>query len=73
MAAQQERGVRPGDVVHVTGHQVGDQPTLGEVLEVLGASDREHYRIRWEDGHESTLYPGSDLTISRRGRLVAHR
>jgi uncharacterized protein DUF1918 len=25
----------------------------GEVIEVIGQGDREHYRIRWEDGHES--------------------
>jgi hypothetical protein len=29
----------------------------GEVIEVIGQGEREHYRIRWQDGHESVYFP----------------
>jgi hypothetical protein len=42
---------------------------VGEILEVLGEPDRVHYRVRWDVGNESVLYPSSDATIRRsRGR-----
>jgi Domain of unknown function (DUF1918). len=37
----------------------------GEVLEVLGTGDAEHYRVRWEDGHESIFYPGPDARVQQ--------
>ena len=30
----------------------------GEVIEVIGQGEREHYRIRWQDGNESIYFPG---------------
>jgi hypothetical protein len=30
----------------------------GEVIEVIGQGEREHYRIRWQDGHESIYFSG---------------
>ena len=53
----------PGDIVTVEGHKVGDARRIGEIVEVLGERDHEHYRVRWEDGHESLFYPSSDATI----------
>jgi hypothetical protein len=53
---------RVGDVVEITGHRVGDAPRLGEILEVIGRPEY-HLRVRWEDGHESIFYPGSDVVI----------
>ena len=41
-------------------------PTLrrhGEVIEVIGQGEREHYRIRWQDGHESVYFPGPDARV----------
>jgi Domain of unknown function (DUF1918) len=35
----------------------------GEVIEVLGQGEREHYRVRWEDGHESVYFPGPDARL----------
>ena len=31
----------------------------GVVLEVLGADDQPRYRVRWDDGHESTFSPAA--------------
>jgi len=54
---------RPGDVVEVVGHRVGDAPRSGEILEVLGPDARPHFRVRWEDGRVSLLFPGTDVLV----------
>ena len=35
----------------------------GEVVEVIGQGEREHYRVRWQDGHESVYFPGPDARV----------
>ncbi|MPY95632.1 MAG: DUF1918 domain-containing protein [Acidimicrobiia bacterium] len=35
----------------------------GEVLEVVGDGEALHYRVRWEDGHESLFYPSSTAHV----------
>ena len=61
-----------GDLIEITGHSVGDAPRAGEILEVLGDPGHEHFRVRWEDGHESINFPAEDALIrhprSRRQR-----
>lgn len=52
-----------GDLILVTGHRVGESERIAEILEVLGEPPNERYRVRWDDGHESVHYPGSDATI----------
>ena len=48
----------PGDVVVVHGHTTGDAGRTGVILEVLdAASGHEHYRVRWDEEHE-TLFSG---------------
>jgi hypothetical protein len=49
-----------GDEIVVDGPHLGDLPKKGEVLEVLDRGGVEHYRVRWDDGHEALFYPGSD-------------
>lgn len=59
----QDMTVAAGDRLVVRAHHQGEQERDAEVLEILGG-DRPHYRVRWQDdGHESTLYPGSDVFI----------
>jgi uncharacterized protein DUF1918 len=29
--------------------------------------EREHYRIRWQDGHESVYFPGLDVRVMPAG------
>jgi hypothetical protein len=48
-----------GDKIVVDNTELGSPPRTGEVLEVLGEGDTAHYRVRWDDGHESVFYPGS--------------
>jgi len=62
-AQKPTRHPKAGDVVEITGHRVGDAPRTGEILEVLGDSAQPHFRVRWEDGHESIFYPSSDAVV----------
>ncbi len=59
---------RAGDVVEVFGHRVGDAARSGEILEVLGPEAHPHYRVRWEDGRVSLLYPGADVHVKHQRR-----
>jgi hypothetical protein len=57
--------VREGDVVVVSGHRVGEVERTGEILQVLGTPARQHFLVRWDDGHESVFYPGGDAIVRR--------
>lgn len=50
---------RVGDEIVVDNMTLGHPPRQGEVLEVLGEGETMHYRVRWDDGHESLFFPGS--------------
>jgi len=54
---------RVGDLVIVQGPRVGVPSRMGEILEVLGTGEHEHYRVRWDDERESIFTPGSDAVI----------
>jgi ribosomal protein L4 len=54
---------KAGDMIEITGHAVHDAPKTAEILEVLGEAEHEHFRVRWEDGHESIFFPGEDAVI----------
>jgi Domain of unknown function (DUF1918) len=65
--SQPHRRAEPGAVIVIAGHRVGDQRRKGEILDVLGSPEHEHYRVRWEEGSETIFYPGaSDATIEPR-------
>jgi hypothetical protein len=54
---------QPGDLLEIQGHSIGDPTRTGEILEVLGTPEHAHFRVRWEDGHESIFYPSSDAIV----------
>jgi hypothetical protein len=56
---------KPGDWLVVGGHRVGEAERKAEVLEVRGDKGSPPYYVRWADGHESLVYPGSDITVER--------
>jgi hypothetical protein len=58
-----------GDLIVVHGHRIGEPGRTCEILEVLGAGEHECYRVRWDDGRESIITPGSDAVI----RPARHR
>jgi hypothetical protein len=64
---------RTGDRIIVESEKVGQPAREGEILEVVEASYGTRYRVRWDDGHESTIRPvaGSARSIPRRKRAKA--
>jgi hypothetical protein len=54
---------RVGDRLVVRRHRAGDVERRGEVLEVRGEDGAPPYLVRWSDGHESILVPGSETSI----------
>lgn len=54
-----------GDQIVVEAAMVDRSRRRGEVVEVLGTGDGEHYRVRWDDGHESIFYPGGDARVEQ--------
>jgi Domain of unknown function (DUF1918) len=55
---------KTGDRIVVESTHVGQPRREGEIVEVVpGEGDNEHYRVRWEDGHESIYFPSSDCRV----------
>jgi len=54
---------RVGDRIVIESRKVGAGRKTGEIVEVIHGSGGEHYRVRWDDGHESVAYPSSDASI----------
>lgn len=64
MSAKRDAPARPGDVVVVHGHSTGDPGRTGVILEVLDrASAHEHYRVRWDEEHESLHFPAQGTRV----------
>ena len=56
------RAARVGDWVQARGIH-GELAREGEILEILGQAGHEHFRVRWDESHESILYPADGVTI----------
>lgn len=52
-----------GDRLVVRGHHQGEPQQDGEILKVIGERGAPPYLVRWADGHESEVFPGSDAFI----------
>jgi len=55
---------KQGDQIVITTTTLDALRRHGEVIE---QGEREHYRIRWEDGHESVYFPGPDARVVSAG------
>lgn len=53
---------RVGDWIETRGVH-GEPARRGEILELLGRGGHEHYRVRWDEQHESILYPADGVII----------
>jgi len=53
---------RPGDRLEARGVH-GEAPRRGEIVEVLGRADHRRYRVRWDDGHESIMFPADGVSV----------
>ena len=63
---------RTGDWLEIHGPS-GKRSRRGQITEVLGAAGREHYRVRWEEQHESIFYPAAGVVILQRSTGTAQR
>ena len=56
-----------GDRLVVESQKVGTSAREGDILEVIEAAYGIRYRVRWDDGHESTIRPaaGTARTIPK--------
>ncbi len=54
---------RPGDRIVIRGRTVETPDRHGEIVEVRGENGEPPYRVRFGEGHESVVYPGSDFVI----------
>lgn len=64
MASTSSHGaeVAAGDRLVVHAHHQGQPERDAEILEVLGA-DGPPFRVRWDDGRESIIFPGPDVFV----------
>ena len=53
-----------GDAVEVKGLP-GKPAKQAQITEVLGAGEHVHFRVRWEDEHQSLLYPKEGAFVHR--------
>jgi len=53
----------PGDEIVVDAVHTGEASRKGEILTVETRNGIVHYRVRWDDGHESIFFPGPTTHI----------
>ena len=37
----------------------------GQIVEILGGPGHEHYKVRWDEAHESIVFPADGVNIIR--------
>ena len=52
-----------GDRIRVHGRTVGAGEQHGEIVEVRGENGQPPYLVRFSDGHEGLIFPGSDCEV----------
>jgi len=73
MASDLKTGARSGDLLVVKSNRVGAPERVGLILEVRGQHGEPPYLVRWEDGHEALIYPGTDATVKHKKSRKADR
>ena len=56
----------PGDWIVARGLP-GLSQRKGLIVEVLGAGAHEHYRVRWDEQHESIFFPADGVSLLGEG------
>lgn len=54
-----------GDRLHIRGRHVGNPDKVGRIIEVRGENGAPPYLVRFDDGHETLVFPGPDAVIVR--------
>ncbi len=58
-----------GDRLLIRGKTVESPDRSGEVTEVHGENGAPPYLVRFDDGHETLVYPGTDTVIQHHETL----
>ena len=58
---------RVGDWLEARGIH-GEPARRGEIVEILGGPGHEHYQVRWDEQHESIVYPADGVIIIPHGK-----
>ncbi|MBO0731510.1 MAG: DUF1918 domain-containing protein [Acidimicrobiaceae bacterium] len=53
-----------GDHIVIESRKVGGGRKSGEVVEVIEDIGGRHYRVHWDDGHDTILYPSADAFVT---------
>ena len=64
MSPSRPHDVREGDWIEVN-LIGGGANRRGQILEILGAQGHEHYRVRWDEQHESLHFPSEGTRFLR--------
>jgi hypothetical protein len=54
---------KQGDRITIHGRTVGSGDRHGEITEVRGNDGAPPYAVRFDDGHETLIFPGGDFTV----------
>jgi hypothetical protein len=54
---------KQGDRITIHGRTVGAGDRHGEIVEVRGEKGAPPYAVKFDDGHEALIFPGSDFTV----------
>jgi hypothetical protein len=71
MSTQTTAGARVGDWVEARGIH-GETARRGQIVELLGGPGHEHFRIQWDEKHESILYPADGVVVIPQDRQLSH-
>jgi Domain of unknown function (DUF1918) len=58
-----EGGVHVGDRIEARGLH-GQPARRGQIIELLGRDEHRHYRVRWDEQHDSIVYPADGVIIT---------
>jgi hypothetical protein len=61
--AKSTSSVHVGDRIDARGLH-GQPSRRGQIVELLGHVGHEHYRVQWDEQHESIVYPADGIIIT---------
>jgi hypothetical protein len=62
MATHDTREAHVGDWIEARGIH-GEAARRGQIVELLGGPGHEHFRVLWDERHESILYPADGVVV----------
>jgi hypothetical protein len=56
---EEEMEAAVGDRIIIESNRVGASNRTGEIVEVVDDETGRHFRVRWDDGHDTVFFPSS--------------